>query len=380
MIIVQLIDPATNGTIWGSTYRGSVQDIFTFQQQVAEEVARRTKGELTDTDRSRLAHVQEIAPDAYETYLRARHLLHQRSPEALWQALSLIDQVLERDPRYALGWATKAECYLYLTADGIAVLSPDQGLPKAREAALRAVELDESLSDAHAALAFALLQSWQWKDVEGEFHRALELNPSNADVRLKFALFLSARGRHEEAIAMVQKARELEPGSLHIRITTTGSYLYAGRYNEAAKSARSAIALQPDHWLPRYMLGTVLSLQKKYAEADAELRQAVRGSRSNPLVVSVLARNEALAGRTASARRLIAELEASSRSGWVPPSALAAPLFALGDVDRGFAWLQKAVEARDQSLLLFAVSPYYARYHSDPRYREIARKIGLDHG
>ena len=179
---------------------------------------------------------------------------------------------------------------------------------------------------------------------------------------------------------MVEEARQLEPGSLHVWITTTGSYLYAGRYDEAAESARSAIALQPGHWLPRSMLGMVLSLQGKYSEADAELRQAVRGSRRNPLVVSALARNEALAGRTASALRLVAELEASSRRGWVPPSALAEPLFALGEVDHGFTWLQKAVEARDQSLLLFAVSPYYAPYRSDPRYREIARKIGLDQG
>jgi eukaryotic-like serine/threonine-protein kinase len=380
MIIVQLVDPATDGTIWGDTYRGSVGDIFAFQQQVAEAVARQTKGELTESDRSRLAHVQEVAPEVYETYLRARYLLHQRSPEALWQALALIDQALAQDQRYALGWATKAECYLYLTTDAIAVLSPSEGLPKALEAARRAVELDESLSEAHAALAFALLQSWQWQDVERELRRALELNPSNADAYLKFTLFLTAQARHDEAIATVERVRQLDPGSLHVRITSTGNYLYARRYEEAAESARSAIALQPDHWLPRFLLGIVLSLQGKYADADTELRQAVRDSQSNPLVVSALARNEALAGRTAEARRLVAEMEAASRRGWVPPSALAVPLFALGDADRGFVWLQKAVDARDQSLLLFAVSPYYSGYRKDPRYQEILRQIGLDRG
>ncbi|HKV09733.1 MAG TPA: protein kinase [Thermoanaerobaculia bacterium] len=378
MIIVQLVDPKTDGTLWGDTYRGTVADVFSFQQRVAEAVARQTVGELSTADLTRLANVQEVVPEVYETYLRARYFLNKRTPDAVQQALSLLDQALAKAPRYAPGWAAKAECYLYLMADGISVLPAEAALPKAREAALRALELDESLSDAHAALAFTELQSWQWSKVEKEFRRALELNPSNADAYLKYTLFLTAQERHEEAIAAVEKARQLNPLSLHIRITATSNYLWAGRSREAEESARAAIALQPDHWLPHYQLGTILANEGRFQEADTPFEEAVRLGGRNPRALSALACNEARLGRTESARRLVAEIEAASEKGWVPPSTLAAPLFALGETDRGFEWLQKAADARDQSLLLLRLDPAYAEARSDPRFERILAQVGLD--
>ncbi|HYO16926.1 MAG TPA: protein kinase [Thermoanaerobaculia bacterium] len=381
MIIVQLVDPKTDSTVvWGDSYRGSLGDVFAFQQQVAEAVARQTKGELTAADLSRLGHVQQVAPEVYETYLKARYLLHQRTPDALQQALALVDRALERDPTYALGWATQAECYLYLTIGGISALPPQEGLPKAREAALRALDLDESLSEAHAALAFAHLQNWEWNKVERGFRRALELNPSNADAYLKFSLFLTARKRHDEAIAAVETARRLDPHSVHIRITYTGMSFLARRYEAAAESARAAIALQPDHWLPHYHLGTILSFQGKPREAEAELREALRLSQGDPLALAALARQDALAGRTASARRIVAELEAASQRDWIPPSTLASPLFALGEVDRAFEWLEKGVDVRDQQLVLLDVHPFYDPYRSDLRFQRLLAEVGLKRG
>lgn len=378
MIIVQLVDPKTDGTLWGDTYRGTVADVFSFQQRVAEAVARQTVGELSTADLTRLADVQEVVPEVYETYLRARYFLNKRTPDAVRQALSLLDQALAKDPRYAPGWAAKAECYLYLMADGISVLPAEAALPKAREAALRALELDEGLSDAHAALAFTELQSWQWSKVEKEFRRALELNPSNADAYLKYTLFLTAQERHEEAIAAVEKARQLNPLSLHIRITTTSNYMWAGRSREAEASARAAIALQPDHWLPHYQLGSILANEGRFEAADAPFQEAARLGGRNPRALSALACNEARLGRAESARGLVAEIEAASQKGWVPPSTLAAPLFALGEKDRGFEWLQKAADARDQSLLLLRLDPAYAEARSDPRFQRILAQVGLD--
>lgn len=377
MVIVQLVDPSTDGTVWGDTYRGNVGDIFAFQQQVAEAVARQTKGELSTADLTRLAHVQEVAPEAYELYLKARYLLHQRNPDALRKALPLLEQALAKEPGYALGWATQAECYLYLSGS-FSAMPLSEGLPKARQAALRAVELDPSLPEAHAALAFAHLYDLEWNQVEEGFRRALELNPSNADAHLKFSLFLSAQERHEEAIAVLKKARELDPFSLHVRIPTVSAYWCAGRYPEAEQAAREAIALQPDHWFPHLQLGLVLSLEERYAEADVELRKALAASQGNPIVLGVKARNDALAGKTESARRIVADLEEASKRTLIPPSSLAAPLFALGDVDRGFEWLEKAADTRDQQILLLRVHPYYQPYRSDPRFQRILTEVGLD--
>lgn len=377
MVIVQLVDPSTDGTVWGDTYRGHVGDIFAFQQKVAEAVARQTKGELSTADLTRLSHVQEVAPEAYELYLKARYLLHQRNPDALRKALPLLEQALAREPDYALGWATQAECYLYLSGS-FSAMPLSEGLPKARQAALRAVELDPSLPEAHAALAFAHLYALEWDQVETGFRRALELNPSNTDAHLKFSLFLSAQERHEEAIAILKKARELDPFSLHVRIPAVSAYWCAGRYQEAEQAAREAIALQPEHWFPHLQLGLVLSLEERYAEADVELQKALATSQGNPIVLGVAARNDALAGKTESARRIVSRLEEASKRTFIPPSSLAAPLLALGDVDRGFEWLQKAADTRDQQILLLRVHPYYQPYRSDPRFQRILSQVGLD--
>jgi serine/threonine protein kinase/tetratricopeptide (TPR) repeat protein len=377
MIIVELVDPWSDGALWGDTYRGSLGDIFSFQQQVAQEVARAIKGELSSADHSGLNDFQKVTPAVYETFLKARYLLNQRTPDALSKALALLAQALDADPGFALGWAAKAECYLYFIADGINVMPTRDGLPLAREAALRALRLDPRLSEAHVALAFTHLQSWQWASVEREFQIALELNPSNADAYHKYTLFLTARGRHEEALASIKKARRLDPLSLPLHFGVTANLLLAGRYDEAEESARATIALQPGHWLGHYQLGLIQSLRTHYAEADAELRLGTELGHRNPVALSALARNDALAGRADEARRAIAELADLSARISVPPSTLASPLLALGEVDRTLDCLDQAVEVQDQNLLFLQVNPQYRALHGHPRFQGILARVGL---
>jgi serine/threonine protein kinase/tetratricopeptide (TPR) repeat protein len=377
MLMVSLVDPASDGVVWGDTYRGSLPDVFAFQQTVAREVARAVKGDLSSNDRSRLEDLHEVSAAVYETYLKARYLLNKRAPEPLREALALLERVVVEAPRYALGWAAKAECYLYMVADGTNVLLTREGLPKARAAAERALALDPRLSEAHAVIGYAHLQSWQWGSVESAFVRALELNPSNADACMKYSMFLTCMGRHDEARTAIQKARRLDPLSLLLRFGFTANYLFAGRYDEAAESAEATIALQPEHWLGYYHLGNLRGLQGRLDEADATLRRAVELGRRIPLALAALGRNEALLGRADEARRLVAELEAASADHFVPPSTLATPLYALGEVDRALGWLEKGIEIQDQNLAFLKVHPHYLALHAHPRFRALLVHVGL---
>jgi TolB-like protein/tetratricopeptide (TPR) repeat protein len=377
MLMVAMVDPASGGAVWGDTYQGSLPDVFAFQHRVAQEVARTLQGDLSSGDRSRLEDLQTVSPEIYETYLKARYLLNKRAPGPVLEAQALLEQVVAESPGYAPGWAVMAECYLYQIVDGINVLAPEQGLPRAREAALRALELDPRLSEAHTVIAFTHLQSWEWGSVERSFVRALELNPSNADAYMKYSTYLTGMGRHDEALAAVQKARRLDPLSLGLRFGFTSNCLFAGRYDEAAESAQATLDLQPEHWLGHYHLGNARSLQERYAEADPLLRRAVELSRRIPLALTALGRNEALLGREEEARGIVAELEEMSSRMFVAPSALAPPLFALGEVDRALDWLEKGVAIRDQNLALLAVNPQYLPLHSHPRFRSLLVRIGL---
>ena len=376
MIVVALVDPESGGAVWGDTYQGDRREVFAFQQQVAREAARAIKGELSMSDLGRGAS-HEITPEIYETYLKARYLLNKRTPDGVREALALLDGALAVDPDYALGWAARAEGYLYLCGDAINVLPTSEGLPMAREAALRALRLDPDLSEAHVALAYVHLQSWEWENVESELLRSLELNPNNADAYQKYSLFLTAQGRHDEALTSIYKARKLDPLSLPLRFGTISTCLLAGRYAEAAEGARALITLQPDHWFGYFVLGTALNLEERFAEAEPELVRAVELSRRNPIALANLARNAAHSGRPEEARRLVAELEGAAAHGFIPPTALANALVSLGEVDQALDRLEKAIEVRDQNLLVVRVNPHYRQLHGHPRFHGILGHVGL---
>ena len=257
--IVQLVDPRLDRTLWGETFQGGLGDVFAFQKSVAEAVARETLAELTVTDRSRLRRIQEVAPTVYEHYLRARFAINKRTSGDVRRGLESLQLALQDDPGYALAWAAVAECYAYLVSFGYAVLPPSEGIPKIKEAAQRALELDDSVSEAHTALALACLQNWEWVAAERAFLRALELSPSNADAHHKYAQFLSMQGRHTEAIEAMQQARRLDPLSVIVHQSVAGVFFMAGDEKRSIEAARMALDLSPDFWLAHFILAEIAS-------------------------------------------------------------------------------------------------------------------------
>jgi TolB-like protein/Tfp pilus assembly protein PilF len=376
MMVVQLIEPATGTVRWGDTFQGTLSDIFFFQRQAAEAVARNTRGEISPTDRSRLAKVQEVDGTVYESYLKARYLINKRTSESLQQALQELDHALAGNPRYALAWAARAECYYSLGSFGYAVFPPSQTIPKAEEAARKAVELDDTLPEAHTALAMVLMQDWRWNESDHEFQRALELNPSSGDACSKYTRYLIAVGRHKESIEMARRARVLDPLSPIVSFLEGTAFYWAGDYDRALEVAKAALEIQ-DFWLYHLLAGESQGHKGRFAEADAELRKAQALDKKNLFILGAIGKNLARWGKTAEARSVLADLEQRSAHEYVAPTLLAKLHFALGETGPGFALLQKALAERDQSLSFLKTDVDYEGVRSDPRYREMLHRIGL---
>jgi TolB-like protein/Tfp pilus assembly protein PilF len=376
MMVVQLIEPTTGTVRWGDTFQGTLSDIFFFQRQAAEAVARNTRGEISSTDRSRLAKVQEVDGTVYESYLKARYLINKRTSESLQQALQELDRALAGNPRYALAWAARAECYYSLGSFGYAVFPPSQTIPKAEEAARKAVRLDDTLPEAHTALAMVLMQDWRWDESNHEFQRALELNPSSGDACSKYTRYLIAVGRHQESIDMARRARVLDPLSPIVSFLEGTAFYWAGDYDRALEVAKAALEIQ-DFWLYHLLAGESQDRKGRYAEADAELRKAQALDKKNVFILGATGKNLARWGKTAEARSILADLEQRSAHEYVAPTLLAKLHFALGETGPGFALLQKALAERDQSLSFLKTDVDYEGIRSDPRYREMLHRIGL---
>ncbi|HVR95310.1 MAG TPA: protein kinase [Thermoanaerobaculia bacterium] len=379
VITTQLVDASSDIVIWGDRFQGKLDDIFSFQEKVAEEVARATRVEVTGEDKTRLAQIQTVRPDVYETYLKARFLMSSLKPQSLFQALEHLDRVVAQEPGYALAWVARAECYTNLISPGLGAIPAPEGIAKAREAAQKAIELDPTLSDAHVVLGFVHMMSWDWPAAGQELRRAMELNPSNSGAYVKYSLYMNAQGHHPEAIAALQTARRLDPLSPTLDQVVAVTYRFAGQNDQAITAAKATLVRDPDFWFGHFLLGSEYTAKSRFAEADAELRKALAAA-DVPVVSVALGRNYARWGKTDQARRLLAGLLArrQAKDRYLPPTLIAKLHFALGENDQGFEWLQKALDERDQTLLMLKVDPDYAAVRSDARFPRLLQKVGLN--
>jgi serine/threonine-protein kinase len=321
--------------------------------------------------------VQPVRPETYDLYLKARFLMNQRTPQALRDAVERLDEVLRQEPRYALAWAAKAECYSHLVSPGIAAMPAREGVAKARQAAAKAIELDPSLSEAHTVLGFATTESWEWAAAEKAFRRAIELNPSNTDAYMKYAFYLTAMGRHKESLAALETAKRLDPLSAGVNQVTAAAYRFAGDHDRAITAARATLEGQPGYWFGHFILGRSYSSQGRFADADAELRRALEKG-PGPVVLGAIGSNHVRWGKPAEARRVLADLQGKRKAGYVPPTILAKLHFALGETGDGFAWLRKALDERDQGMMFLNVDPDYEAVRADARFKRLVKEVGLN--
>jgi DNA-binding SARP family transcriptional activator len=379
VIRAELVDTADGAQIWGEQYEGNVSDVLAVQEEIAEQISERLQLRLTSEERGRLAGRQTESNEAYHAYLRGRYFWNKRTEGGLKKGIEHFRQAIELDPCYAPAYAGLAESYVVLGSFGVGALAPAEAFPRAKEAATRALEIDGTLAEARAALAYALASyDWDWDAAQREFLRAIELKPACTTAHHWYGLiYLTAMGRLEEAFAEVRRAHELEPLSLNIN-TDFGLLPYLMRqYDRAIDEYREALELDQNFVYTHWKLGLAYEQKAMYEEAVEEFQRAIALSGGSAQALVLLGHTYAASGRRREALKVLDELGELTKRRYFSPYRVAAIHLGLGEQERAFEWLERAYEERDSWLVWLKVDPVLDGLRSDPRFKDLVRRVGL---
>lgn len=372
-ITAQLIEAATDRHLWARSYERDLRDVLALQGEVARAIAEEIRDQVEPKVRARLARERRVDPRAFEAYLRGRYHWNRRTGDGIRRGIEHFQEAIERDPRYAPAYAGLAQAYDTLGSYNF--LPPGEAFSLAREAVTRALDLDESLPEAHVALG-GVLQShlWDWPGAEREFLRALDLDPNHAGAHHWYSDFLSAMGRRDDAVACARRAAELDPLNLAINMTLGAAYFYARRYEEAMEQQRKTLDLDPSFAPAHRSMGGALEQLGRYDEAIEEYRKGAALS-SDLSATSLLAHTYAVSGRTDEARRILGDLEEAVKERYVSAYSLAAVHTGLGESDRAFEMLNRAFRERDRGMVWILVAPRLDPLRADPRFTDLLRRM-----
>ena len=375
-ITAQLIEAPADKHLWAQSYEGDLLDTLALQNKVARAIADQVRINLTPREQSILKTARTVNPEAYEDYLKGRYFWNKRTGEGLKKATEYFNDAIEKDPTFGQAYAGLADSYALLGNGDFAVASPREAYPKAKAAATKALELDNSLGEAHNSLAFCLgLFEWNWDAAEKEYLRAIVLNPGYATAHQWYALQLSLLGRFDEAIAEMRKAESMDPLSLIISANMADVLFAAHRYDEAIQQSRKAIDMDPNFAISHYELGQALAQKKMYNAAIAELQKANELSGGDTTCIAVLACAYAASGSDDEALKLLNELKSRPNHRFSYAAQEALIYVSLDDKDQAMALLEKAYENRFDALALR--SPAFDPLRSDRRFRDLMRRSGL---
>ena len=353
-LAAEMVDTATGRQLWQNTFDRSANEVLALENDATREIVERLGVPVSASKQTTLRVARAVDPLVYEAYLKGRYHWNKRTNQSLEQAATYYKAAIDQDPTYAPAHAALADCYNQLGTVMVGSASPLDMRPRAKAAAIAAIQSDESLAEAHATLGYISHYDWDWATAEREFRRAIELNPNLALAHAWYANYLVSRRRLAEAVAEVQRAEQLDPFSLVV-VTNVGWTLgYAGRSEEAIAAFRRALALDPTYIQARWRLATQLSIIGRFDEADAEGRKVVELSRRNPSSLSLLAQLHARAGRRGEAASILNELLNTARTTYVSPVAIYNIYFELGDLDNAFTWVDKALEERSNGTVYSA--------------------------
>jgi serine/threonine-protein kinase len=391
-ITAELIEGRTDQHLWTESYDRDLRDILSLQSQVAAAIAAEIRAQLSpssELDPSLMETVDpasasakpstSVNPRAYDLYLRGRYFWNnQVSDGDFRKAVECYQRALEIDPESAITYAGLSHCLFLMGAGEYGLRAPSEVMPKAREAALKALSIDDSLAEAHVSLAMVRFRfDWDWEGAELEFKRAIELDHGYSVARYLYSIYLTVMGRFDEAFTEAKLARQLSPLSPAMHFCL-GLLLYASCQNEEAiEQLRDTVAMDAKFPLSHLVLGLILGRKGKFEEAVAEFKQAMALAGARPLWSSYLGQVYALSGKTDDAVKILDDLDAASKRGYVPPVAYAIVYAGLNKIDDAFHWLGKAVDERDGLLIYLKVGSAFDAMRSDPRFAEILTRVGL---
>jgi TolB-like protein/tetratricopeptide (TPR) repeat protein len=383
-ITAQLIRANDQTHLWAETYDRDVRDVLALQDDVAQCIAREIRIALPAREQARLVRSRSVSPEAYEAYLRGRSQWYERTTVSLAQSIEHFQKAIQREPNFALAYAGLADAYALLAILPWDGLSPREAMPKAKAAALRALEIDDSLAEAYASLAIVLHRyDWDWPGAEKSFQRAIELNPNSARPHLWYGWLLMTAGRLDEALAELKKAedvaRSVDPlGLVDIRATFANSLYFARQYDRAIDACRKAYKLNPNYFVTHYVLGRAYAQKRKYAQSIRVLKKAVESCKGNLLLVTALAHSYAISGRKPQALKILDELSELRKKRYVPAIYLATICAGLLDKDQSFLWLEESYKERSDGMIFLKVERLLDPIRRDPRFPALMRRVGFD--
>jgi serine/threonine protein kinase/tetratricopeptide (TPR) repeat protein len=376
-LTAQLINVTDESLLWSGQYDQELDNIFDIQDEITQAIVDNLELKLLGGEKAKLTKRYTEDVQAFSLYSRGLYYWNRRTGEAMKKAIDYFEQAIEEDSTYALAYVGLADSYNLLSL--YSGVNPEEAFPKAREAAEKALEIDETLGEAHNSLAyFKERYDWDFPGAEREFKRAIELSPNYAVGRFWYGELLAIIGRFDEAIEEMKKALELDPISLIINASLGWAYRAAKKSDQAIIQLRKTIEMDPN-FLPAHLyLGFVYTGVKKYPEAIVELEKARELSGRSAISLAYLGVAYAQAGKHEEAKRILEELEAISKQQYIAPWLMGGIYAGLGEKDKAFEFLQKAVEEQDEHLLFLKIDGTVDPLRSDPRFKELLKKMGLD--
>jgi TolB-like protein/DNA-binding winged helix-turn-helix (wHTH) protein/Flp pilus assembly protein TadD len=375
-VTASLIEASSDKHVWSQRYDRDLGDILTMQSDFAQAIAREVEAKLTPSERARLGTRQVVNADAYEADLKGRYFSQKGTEEGRQKALHYFEQAIEIDPNDALAYAGIAQLYGPLGYDGY--VSPVESDSKMVWGATKALELDDTLAEAHAALGLARsVHEWDWPTGEREFRRAIDLNPGYATAHWWYAQILMMTGRTQESLAESNQAGKLDPLSPRWSALWAERLIWARQYDQAIEKCQKALELDPALAVAHLRLGIAYQEKGEYEKAIAELERARDLSPGGIYFLRSLGNAYAVAGRKGQAQQVLREIREDSTRRYVSPFSFALIYTGLGDKEQAFEWLQKAYQQRDPSLSTLRGDPRLDPLRSDPRFQDLLRRVRL---
>jgi serine/threonine protein kinase/tetratricopeptide (TPR) repeat protein len=375
-ISAELVEVSTDRQLLAQSYERDIRDVLALQSEIAQAIAKEIKIKLTSQEQTRLVITAPVDPRAFEACLKGRYFWNKRTREGFDKGVEYFEQAIAADHNYAPAYAGLADSHLMLAEYGL--LSPNEALPKAKAAAAKAQELDDTLAEVHTSLgSIAEDYDWDWVGAQREFKRAIELNQGSATAHQWYAEFLAAMGRFDEALAEITRAREIDPLSLIIS-SVVGEILYESRhYGQAVEQLGKTLEMDPNFAEAHRLLGEAYVQLARPEKAVAEFQRAMTLSGDSPQCTASLARFYAISGREDEAKTMLKRLKPQSAPGYVSSADLSLVYAGLGDKDRAFKLLREAYDQRDPFLVNIKVDPRLDNLRSDTRFKQLMQALGL---
>jgi TolB-like protein/Tfp pilus assembly protein PilF len=377
-ITARLIDGVTEKHLWAETYEKDMRDVLALQSAVAGDIARAIRVKVSSPEKARLAQFRPVHPEAYQDYLRGRYFWNNRTTDGLKRAREYFRQAIAKDPTYAPAHSGLADAYAVLGSTGYDVMPPREAMPLAKAAAANALEIDDALAEAHAALGYVtLVYDWDWRGAERSLQRAIELNPGYASAHQWQGELLMGLNRTEEATQTFKRALDLDPLSIPCNLGLGWSYYFSHQYDLAIEQYRKTLEIAPNVPMALYGLGLSYHHKRLPEQGSTEFERALTFFRGEAAAVMLMGVAHALAGNSESALKDLAELRDLSRLKYVPAVYSAFIYIALNDLDHAFEYLYKACDERSSYMIFLNVQPSMESLRSDPRYPDLIKRVGL---